>query len=63
MFKAILFLFIRSLFLSQLNEISICYAWVKVYEIVKTENWLKAGNYLYFICKYYSFFFQNGILF
>ena len=37
--------------------------WVKVYEIVKTENSLKARNQLYLICKYYSNFFkQNSVL-
>ena len=37
--------------------------WAKVYEIAKTENSLKARNYLYFICKYFSEnYFQNRIV-
>ena len=38
-------------------------AMVKVYEIVKTGNSLKARNQLYFICKYDSIFFQNKFSF
>ena len=43
--------------------IYIMIAWVKVYEIVKTGNNLKARNQLYFICKYDSIFFQNKFCF
>ena len=40
--------------------------WVKVYEMVKTENSLKTRNFnkLYFTCNYYSnFFFKMELCF